>query len=73
MEQDSPFRFTGEASAKYEHGSMTKHLIIEYRDDELKVCHPKIKPNKDHWYSKQKLWSIHLKPNGEIDIRLVNE
>lgn len=73
MAEEYPVHATADANINYEHSNMTKHLILEYRDDELEICKPKLKPHKDHFWSKQKLWYVHAKNNKNVEIKLINE
>ena len=67
-----PFYLKGEVGAKYEHSNKKKHLIVEFRSDEHEVCKPFTVPNKEHWWSKQCIWVIHYRSEGEPDIRKLN-
>ena len=72
MIDDFPFKIIGKATASYEHSNKKKHLILEIRSDEFKVCTPKNIPTKKHWYSATKNWLVHRKKNDEWDIKLLD-
>ncbi len=65
----SPFKLLGKLG--YEHSNKKKHLVFEYRTNELEICKPKHIPTKEHWYSKEKTWLVHYRDDGEPDIRLL--
>lgn len=62
---DPPIR----AGINYERSNKKKHLIIEFRSDDFTICTPKRIGHKPHFWSKEKLWLVHYKKEGEPDIR----
>jgi len=67
-----PVKVKGEATAKYEHTNIKKHLILEIRNDDFEICKPKTIRDKEHWYSKEKIWLVHYKDKEKPDIQLLN-
>lgn len=66
----SPFKISGKVG--YEYSNKKKHLIIEFRSNELKICQPKHITTKKHWHSKEEVWLVHYRDKGEPDIRLLD-
>ena len=66
---DLPAGIGARVNINYEHSNKKKHLIMEVRSDDFKICTPKKIPHKPHFWSGEQIWLIHYKKKGEPDIR----
>lgn len=67
-----PIRLIGEALAKIEYSKKIKHMIMEFRSSDHKICEPFEIRNKKHFWSKQEVWVLHYKKKEEPDIKKLN-